>query len=81
MSWHLLYPRIKRNDITQANALVADVCGSYVVADKGYDSDISHLQPHKNSKRLALDTNDDQQVSLMSMSLKLASLKNRTMYV
>jgi transposase len=29
----------ERNDITQADALVADVYGSYVVADKGYDSD------------------------------------------
>ena len=29
----------ERNDITQADALVADVYDSYVVADKGYDSD------------------------------------------
>ena len=29
----------ERNDITQAEALVKDLCAEYVIADKGYDSE------------------------------------------
>jgi transposase len=29
----------ERNDITQAAALVKDLCAKYVIADKGYDAE------------------------------------------
>ena len=29
----------ERNDITQAEALIEDLCAEYVIADKGYDSE------------------------------------------
>ena len=36
----------ERNDITQAEALVKDLCAEYVIADKGYDAEafVLHLQ-------------------------------------
>ena len=36
----------ERNDITQAEALVKDLCAEYVIADKGYDSEafVLHLK-------------------------------------
>jgi transposase len=36
----------ERNDITQAQALVKDLCAAYVIADKGYDAEafVSHLR-------------------------------------
>ena len=36
----------ERNDITQAELLVKDLCAAYVIADKGYDSEafVMHLK-------------------------------------
>jgi transposase len=36
----------ERNDITQAQALVKDLCAAYVIADKGYDAEafVAHLR-------------------------------------
>lgn len=36
----------ERNDITQAESLVKDLCAEYVIADKGYDSEafVLHLK-------------------------------------
>src|SRR2546423_392794 len=33
----------ERNDITQAESLVEDLCAEYVIADKGYDAEASVL--------------------------------------
>ena len=49
----------ERNDITQAEALVKDLCAEYVIADKGYDSEafVLHLKGRDSEAVIPSRTN------------------------
>ena len=49
----------ERNDITQAEALVKDLCAEYVIADKGYDSEafVLHLKGRDSQAVIPSRTN------------------------
>ena len=49
----------ERNDITQAESLVKDLCAQYVIADKGYDSEafVLHLKGRDSEAVIPSRTN------------------------
>ena len=49
----------ERNDITQAEALVKDLCAEYLIADKGYDSEayVLHLKGRDSEAVIPSRTN------------------------
>ncbi len=49
----------ERNDITQAASLVKDLCAEYVIADKGYDSEVFvlHLKGRNSEAIIPSRTN------------------------
>jgi transposase len=49
----------ERNDITQAESLVKDLCAEYVIADKGYDSEafVLHLKGRDSEAVIPSRTN------------------------